>query len=333
MDFARRHRDTARLPEDPLSKTLLLSHSAGLGHDMGRGHPERPDRLRAVERVLENERFQPLIREQAPFGERAAVIRVHPEAYFDAIEGAAPKEGIVQLDADTAMSPGTWAAVMHAVGGATRAVDEVMTGKVDNAFVAMRPPGHHAERAIPMGFCFFNQAAVAARHAQSVHGAERVAIVDFDVHHGNGSQDIFWADPTVMYASTHQMPLYPGTGARNERGEHDTIVNAPLRPGDDGERFREAFETTILPRVDSFAPDLMIVSAGFDAHRRDPLANLMLVEHDFAWATGKLMELAQKHANGRLVSVLEGGYDLEGLAHSVAAHVLTLMGASAGTRK
>jgi acetoin utilization deacetylase AcuC-like enzyme len=322
-----------RFREILLSRTLLLTHSAGLGHDMGRGHPERPDRLRAIERVLENERFQSLIREQAPFGERAAVIRVHPEAYFDAIEHAAPREGIVQLDADTAMSPGTWAAVMHAVGGATRAVDEVMTGLVDNAFVAMRPPGHHAERATPMGFCFFNQAAIAARHAQAVHGAERVAIIDFDVHHGNGSQDIFWADRSVMYASTHQMPLYPGTGARNERGDHDTIVNAPLRPGDGGERFREAFQTTILPRLDAFAPDLVIVSAGFDAHRRDPLANLMLVEDDFAWATGKLMEVAQKHAKGRLVSVLEGGYDLEGLAYSVAAHVLTLMGATASARQ
>jgi acetoin utilization deacetylase AcuC-like enzyme len=322
-----------RFREILLSRTLLLTHSAGLGHDMGRGHPERPDRLRAIERVLENERFQSLIREQAPFGERAAVIRVHPEAYFDAIEHAAPREGIVQLDADTAMSPGTWAAVMHAVGGATRAVDEVMTGLVDNAFVAMRPPGHHAERATPMGFCFFNQAAIAARHAQAVHGAERVAIIDFDVHHGNGSQDIFWADRSVMYASTHQMPLYPGTGARNERGDHDTIVNAPLRPGDGGERFREAFQMTILPRLDAFAPDLVIVSAGFDAHRRDPLANLMLVEDDFAWATGKLMEVAQKHAKGRLVSVLEGGYDLEGLAYSVAAHVLTLMGATASARQ
>jgi acetoin utilization deacetylase AcuC-like enzyme len=208
-----------------------------------------------------------------------------------------------------------------------------MTGLVDNAFVAMRPPGHHAERATPMGFCFFNQAAIAARHAQAVHGAERVAIIDFDVHHGNGSQDIFWADRSVMYASTHQMPLYPGTGARNERGDHDTIVNAPLRPGDGGERFREAFQTTILPRLDAFAPDLVIVSAGFDAHRRDPLANLMLVEDDFAWATGKLMEVAQKHAKGRLVSVLEGGYDLEGLAYSVAAHVLTLMGATASARQ
>ncbi len=316
-----------------MSRTLLLTHSAGLGHDMGRGHPERPDRLRAIERVLEHERFQPLMREQAPLGDRTAVIRAHPEAYFDAIERAAPKDGIVQLDPDTAMSPGTWEAVMRAIGGTTRAVDEVMRGDVDNAFVAMRPPGHHAETARPMGFCFFNQAAIAARHAQAEHGAERVVVVDFDVHHGNGSQDIFWADPTVMYCSTHQMPLYPGTGARTERGEHDTIVNAPLRPGDGGERFREALETTILPRLNSFAPDLVIISAGFDAHRRDPLANLMLVEDDFAWATGKLMDVAQKHANGRLVSVLEGGYDLEGLAHSVAAHVLTLMGASASARQ
>ncbi len=315
-----------------MSRTLLLTHSAGLGHDMGRGHPERPDRLRAIERVLEHERFQPLMREQAPLGDRTAVIRAHPEAYFDAIERAAPKDGIVQLDPDTAMSPGTWEAVMRAIGGTTRAVDEVMRGDVDNAFVAMRPPGHHAETARPMGFCFFNQAAIAARHAQAEHGAERVVIVDFDVHHGNGSQDIFWADPTVMYCSTHQMPLYPGTGARTERGEHDTIVNAPLRPGDGGERFREALETAILPRLNSFAPDLVIISAGFDAHRRDPLANLMLVEDDFAWATGKLMDVAQKHAKGRLVSVLEGGYDLEGLAHSVAAHVLTLMGASVSAR-
>jgi acetoin utilization deacetylase AcuC-like enzyme len=314
-----------RFREILLSRTLLLTHSAGLGHDMGRGHPERPDRLRAIERVLENERFQSLIREQAPFGERAAVIRVHPEAYFDAIEHAAPREGIVQLDADTAMSPGTWAAVMHAVGGATRAVDEVMTGLVDNAFVAMRPPGHHAERATPMGFCFFNQAAIAARHAQAVHGAERVAIIDFDVHHGNGSQDIFWSDRTVMYASTHQMPLYPGTGAVSERGEHNTVVNAPLRPGDGGDEFHDAFETVILPRLRDFRPDLIVISAGFDAHMRDPLANLNLLEADFDWATRKLMEVADACAGGRIVSVLEGGYDLEGLANSASAHVAALM--------
>ena len=214
---------------------------------------------------------------------------------------------------------------MRAAGGAVQAVDEVMTGKVRNAFVATRPPGHHAETVTAMGFCFFNNAAIAARHAQAKHGAERVAIVDFDVHHGNGSQDIFWNDDTVMYCSTHQMPLYPGTGAVSERGSKNTIVNAPLRPGDGGDQFREAMQTAILPRLETFGPDLVIISAGFDAHMRDPLANLNFVEADFAWATQKLMDLADRRADGRVVSVLEGGYDLEGLSKSVAAHVTALM--------
>jgi acetoin utilization deacetylase AcuC-like enzyme len=189
----------------------------------------------------------------------------------------------------------------------------------------MRPPGHHAERTRAMGFCFFNNAAIAARHAQTKHGAERVAIVDWDVHHGNGSQDIFWADPSVLFCSTHQMPLYPGSGAVSERGDHDTIVNAPLRPGDDGETFREAFESRILPRLEDFRPDLIIISAGFDAHWRDPLANLRLEAADFAWATRKVMESARRHAGGRIVSLLEGGYDLQGLGESTAAHVAALM--------
>ena len=223
------------------------------------------------------------------------------------------------------MSPGTLEAALRAAGGAVFAIDEVMSGKVRNAFVATRPPGHHAEIATPMGFCFFNNAAIAARHAQKAHGAERVAIMDFDVHHGNGTQHIFWDDPTVMYASTHQMPHYPGTGAVRERGEHDQIVNAPLRAGDGGDAFREAMETAILPRIEAFAPDLIIISAGFDAHRRDPLGNLNLVEADFAWATRKLMGIARTHAHERVVSVLEGGYDLEGLSRSVAAHVTALM--------
>jgi acetoin utilization deacetylase AcuC-like enzyme len=200
-----------------------------------------------------------------------------------------------------------------------------MTGKARNAFSGMRPPGHHAERTQAMGFCFFNNAAVAARHAQKTHGAERVAIIDWDVHHGNGSQDIFWSDATVMYCSTHQMPLYPGTGARSERGEHDTIVNAPLRPGDGSDIFREALESALLPRLDAFRPDLVVISAGFDAHMRDPLANINLTEADFGWATRKLMELADRHAGGRVVSLLEGGYDLVGLARSVEAHVDALM--------
>ena len=223
------------------------------------------------------------------------------------------------------MSPGTVEAALRAAGGAVFAVDEVMTGKVKNVFVAARPPGHHAEIATPMGFCFFNNAAIAARHARAAHGAERVAIVDFDVHHGNGTQAIFWDDPSVMYASTHQMPHYPGTGALGERGEHDQIVNAPLRAGDGGDTFREAMEASILPRVEAFSPDLIVVSAGFDAHRRDPLGDINLTEADFAWATRKVMEIARKKAHERVVSLLEGGYDLEGLARSAAAHVTALM--------
>jgi acetoin utilization deacetylase AcuC-like enzyme len=292
---------------------------------MGEGHPERPDRLRAIERALESEAFQTLARDAAPRADDSAIARVHPQEYIEAIRAAAPKQGRTKLDADTSMSPGSFEAALRAAGGAVFAVDEVMGAEVRNAFVSTRPPGHHAEVATPMGFCFFNNAAIAARHAQAAHGAERVAIMDFDVHHGNGIQHIFWNDPTVLYASTHQMPHYPGTGAVSERGEHGQIVNAPLRAGDGGEAFREVMETTILPRIQAFAPDLVIISAGFDAHRRDPLGNLNLTEADFAWATRKLMEIGRRHAHERVVSVLEGGYDLEGLSRSVAAHVKALM--------
>ena len=305
--------------------TLLITHPACLEHLTPMGHPERPDRLRAIERIFENERFQTLAREQAPAAALETIALCHPMDYIEAIRDATPKEGLARLDADTTMSPGSFEAALRAAGGATRAVDEVMDQAANNAFVATRPPGHHAETAVPMGFCLFNNAAIAARHAQAQHGVERVAIVDFDVHHGNGSQQIFWSDPTVMYCSTHQMPLYPGTGAISERGEHNTIVNAPLRPGDGGEEFREAFETAILPRLTDFRPDLVVISAGFDAHMRDPLANLNLLEPDFAWATKKLMDIADASAGGRIVSMLEGGYDLDGLARSVAAHVTALM--------
>jgi acetoin utilization deacetylase AcuC-like enzyme len=305
--------------------TLLLSHAACLNHLTPMGHPERPDRLRVVERALEHEKFQSLAREQAPMATVEMIALAHPRDYVEQVREASPKEGMVRLDADTSMSPGTFEAVMRAAGGGCQAVDEVMERKVANAFVATRPPGHHAETATPMGFCLFNNAAIAARHAQKNHGAERVAIVDFDVHHGNGSQDIFWNDASVMYCSTHQMPLYPGTGAMSERGAHNTIVNAPLRPGDGGEQFREAMETTILPRLEEFGPDLVIISAGFDAHMRDPLANLNFMEADYTWVTQKLMDLADRRAGGRVVSLLEGGYDLEALAKSVAAHVTALM--------
>lgn len=306
--------------------TLLITHPAGLLHAMPPGHPERPDRLRAIEQALEAERFAPLIRVEAPRGTLDQVALCHPPAYVQAILDASPQEGFAAVDADTTMSPGTVEAALRGVGGAILAVDEVMTKKARNAFSAMRPPGHHAERERAMGFCFFNSAAIAARHAQQAHGAERVAIIDWDVHHGNGTQDIFWDDASVLYASSHEMPLYPGTGAPSERGSHGTIVNAALAPGDGSDQFREAFEIAILPRVEAFQPDLVIVSAGFDAHWRDPLANINLREGDFAWATQKLLDLADKHAGGRLVSVLEGGYDLEALAKSTAAHVGALMG-------
>ena len=305
--------------------TLLLGHPAALAHQVPMGHPERPDRIRAVERALEDECFSDLIREQALRAEPETIALIHPEPYIQAIIAAAPREGLVEIDADTSMSPGTLEAALRAVGAAAQAVDEVMAGKVRNAFSAMRPPGHHAERAQAMGFCFFNNIAIAARHAQKAHGAERVAIVDWDVHHGNGTQDLFWSDPSVLCCSTHEMPLYPGTGATSERGEHNTIVNAPLRAGDGGERFREAFETVILPQVEAFRADLILISAGFDAHWRDPVANLQLTEADFAWATRKLVDIADRRCGGRVVSLLEGGYDLEGLARSVAAHVKALM--------
>jgi acetoin utilization deacetylase AcuC-like enzyme len=307
--------------------TLFLSHSSYLDHDTGPGHPENSDRVRAITTALEGERFSALIRADVPGLDRAATLRVHAAHYLDAIEAATPNRGRVHLDPDTVMSAQSIGAIGHCVGAATAAVDEVMRRGAKNAFIALRPPGHHAGIASPMGFCFFNNAAIAARHAQAAHGAERVAILDFDVHHGNGTQEIFWSDRSVLYASTHQMPLFPGTGARDERGEHDTIVNAPLTAGDYGAVFREAMETRLLPRIDAFRPDLLVVSAGFDAHRLDPLGGLNLVEADFAWATTRLMEIAEIHAKGRIVSVLEGGYHLEGLARSAAAHVAALMGA------
>jgi acetoin utilization deacetylase AcuC-like enzyme len=308
-------------------RTLFVTHESGLAHNMGPGHPEQPDRLRAIERNLEQERFQTLTRVQAPAVSREALLRVHPESYLRMIERASPLEGLRALDPDTLMCPATLEAALHAAGGAVAAVDEVMTGAADTAFVGVRPPGHHAGPSTPMGFCFFNNVATAARHALAVRAAERVAIVDFDVHHGNGTQDIFWADERVLFCSTHQAPYYPGTGGTSETGEHDTIVNAPLWAGSTGDDFLEALKTRILPRVRRFSPDLVLISAGFDAHRDDPLGGLRFTERDYSEATKRLMDAADRSAGGRVVSVLEGGYDLEALGRSAAAHVLALMGA------
>jgi acetoin utilization deacetylase AcuC-like enzyme len=304
--------------------TRLYTHPIYLEHITPPGHPERPDRLKAIARMLEGESFAALDRREAPRAALADVALAHPQEYVERIEQAAPESGIRRIDADTSMSPRSFEAALTAVGAAMAAVDDVWSGQIDNVFVAARPPGHHAERDTAMGFCLFNNAAIAARHAQKAHGAEKVAIVDWDVHHGNGTQDIFWADPSVVYCSTHQMPLYPGTGATGETGAGN-IVNAPLSPGSDGSLFREAFNARVLPAIDAFKPDLIIISAGFDAHHRDPLAEINLVEDDFDWATGQLMERAQRFSGGRLVSLLEGGYDLQGLAFSVAAHVGRMM--------
>ena len=307
--------------------TLLLTHPACLLHDTGYGHPERADRLRAIDDALAAPAFKPLIREQAPLADLAAIERLHPEAYVQMVRAAIPKHDHAWLDPDTVVSPGSWEAALRATGATIYAVDQVMTGKADNAFCAVRPPGHHAEPSRAMGFCLFNSVAVAALHARAKHGAKRVAVVDFDVHHGNGTQAAFWTDKDLFYGSAHQMPLFPGTGALDETGVGN-ICNAPLAPGDDGEDFRAAWESRILPALDAFAPDFLLVSAGFDAHLKDPLAQLRLIEPDFAWVTEKLLEAAAKHTGGKLVSTLEGGYDLDALASSTAVHVETLMGAA-----
>jgi acetoin utilization deacetylase AcuC-like enzyme len=304
--------------------TRLYAHPVFLEHVTPPGHPERPDRLRAVARVLEDEAFEALDRVEAPLADEATLVYAHPESHVEALRRAIPEEGLRAIDADTAVSPKSWEAALRAVGAANAAVDDVFLGRADNAFVASRPPGHHAEKTRAMGFCLFNNAAIAALHARERYGAERVAIVDWDVHHGNGTQDIFWDDPAVLYCSTHQMPLYPGTGAKDETGAGN-IVNAPLSANTGSDMFREAFRSRVLPAIDRFRPDLVIISAGFDAHHRDPLAQINLDEGDFDWATGQLLDRAGASAANRLVSLLEGGYDLEGLSSSVAVHVERLM--------
>ena len=308
--------------------TLLITHPDCMDHSNGPGHPESPERLAAIEKELSGAAFDALVRENAPIRQdwEEAIVAAHSQRYFDAIAAARPRaEGdTVQLDGDTAMSFGSWLASKRAIGGTLHAVDQVMDGTVNNAFCAIRPCGHHAEREKPMGFCFFNNIAIAGLYARAHHGAERVAVVDFDVHHGNGTQDIYWDDKNLLFASTHQMPLYPGTGELSQTGVGN-IFNAPLRPGDDGGAFREAFESRILPALNNFSPDLVLISAGFDAHEADPLANLRLKESDYEWATGRLAEIADLRAGGRIVSLLEGGYDLDALAKSAGVHVKMLM--------
>jgi acetoin utilization deacetylase AcuC-like enzyme len=309
--------------------TLLITHLSCLQHDTGEFHPERPDRLRAVLKALSDGSFSALQRADAPQATLEQLTRVHPRQLVETILGVQPPEGeLVNVDADTVISAGTGEAVLRAAGAVVAAIDAVFEGRAENAFAAVRPPGHHASATLPSGFCLFNNVVVGARHAQAKHGVRRVAIVDFDVHHGNGTQAIAETDPSLFYGSTHQYPFYPGTGSAREQGIDGNVVNVPLAAGSGGEEFRMAWADRILPALDRFAPELLIVSAGFDAHRRDPLAQLNLEVEDYAWLTRELLALSDRHCPGRLVSALEGGYDLQALAASTAAHVKVLMRAN-----
>jgi acetoin utilization deacetylase AcuC-like enzyme len=312
--------------------SLLVTHPDFVKHDTGEGHPERPDRMRAIDKALSHPAFGALTRAEAPLRDdvEEMILLAHTRTYFNELKAARPGPGedLVRLDPDTVMSPGTWDAALRAVGAGMLSVDAVMSGQHVNAFAQVRPCGHHAERDRAMGFCLFDNVAIAGLYARKKFGAERIAVIDFDVHHGNGTQDIFWSDKDLYFGSTHQMPLFPGTGALSEAGVGN-IYNAPLRPGDGGPVFREAFQSRILPSLKNFSPDLILISAGFDAHESDPLGGLRLKEEDFGWVTMQLAEVAHKHCHGRLVSVLEGGYDLTALARSVALHVKCLMDAAA----
>jgi len=305
--------------------TAFFTDPACLGHVTPSGHPERVARLDHVLAALDAPEFAALDRRFAGPAAEAELLRCHPQSYIDRIRAAIPKSGTFQLDEDTHVSPGSWDAAVGAVGAANGALDLVLAGGVRNAFVGVRPPGHHAESDKPMGFCLFGTVAIAAKRALDHHGLSRVAVVDFDVHHGNGTQDLLWSEVRTLFVSSHQMPLWPGTGAADETGTHDTILNLPLPPGCNGEMFRAAYERHVFPRIEAFAPELVLVSAGFDAHVEDPLAQLALEVEDFEWVTHRLCDLADRHARGRVVSVLEGGYNLDALARCVTAHVKVLM--------
>jgi acetoin utilization deacetylase AcuC-like enzyme len=307
--------------------TLLFSHAACLDHQPGFGHPERPERLAAVLNALSGPDFAGLVRRDAPMIDPGRLSLGHSVAHVERTLGAIPPMGRVMLDGDTIVSPGSREAALRAAGACFAAVDAVVSGEADNAFCAVRPPGHHAEPDRAMGFCLFNNLALAGLHARAQHGLHRVAVVDFDVHHGNGTQAMYERDPALFYASTHQWPLYPGTGAQEETGVDGNVVNVPLARGTGSAAYRDSFRRLVLPALDAFRPEIVLISAGFDAHRDDPLAGLALVEDDYHWATAELVKLAKRHARGRVVSALEGGYDLAALAGSAAAHVRALMAA------
>ncbi len=309
----------------------LVTHPACLFHDPGQGHAECPDRLRAVLRALEHPDFAALRREAAPRATQAQLERAHLPAHVAAILAIRPGDGAhVRLDPDTVMSAGSAEAALRAAGGACAAVDAVLSGRTDRAFAAVRPPGHHAEAATAMGFCLFSSVAIAALHARAAWGLRRIAIVDFDVHHGNGTQAILQDDPDIFFASSHQWPCYPGTGRASETGIAGNVVNLPLAPGSGSAAFRAGWAGTILPALNRFAPALILVSAGFDAHAADPLAQLELEDDDYRWVTEALLDAAARHCEGRLVSVLEGGYDLDALAACTAIHVRALLARDAG---
>ena len=305
--------------------TVLISHSDCLKHITPENHPERVDRLISIMDSLKNFKDPDLVRLDAPEGSETDILRVHPIEYLDNLKQKSPVDGFVALDPDTFMSAGSLSAAMRGVGGITKAVDLVMNNQANNVFVVTRPPGHHAEKETSMGFCLFGNVSIAAKYALDHYKLPKVAIVDFDVHHGNGTQDILWSEKRSLFISSHQMPLYPGTGKENEIGIDNNILNIPLPPNTMGKDFRYLYENKVFPALEKFSPDLLLVSAGFDAHASDPLANINLAEEDFAWVTGRLCDLADKHCNGRLVSTLEGGYDLDALAKCVTTHLKTLL--------
>jgi len=304
--------------------TALITHRDCQRHDMGRHHPECPERLQAIEdQLIASGVIGAVVEYEAPLAERAQLVRVHAPDYVDAIAAASPMAGLVHLDPDTAMNPYSHTAALRAAGASVLATDLVLQGKARNAFCYVRPPGHHAERHRAMGFCFFNNVAVGAAHALAVHGLDRVAVVDFDVHHGNGTEDIFRDDERVLMVSTFQHPFYPYSGIE---GRSERMVNIPLPAYTDGAGFRRAVEANWLPALDRFRPQALFISAGFDAHREDDMASLGLVEADYAWVTERIVTVAEAHAQGRIVSMLEGGYNLSALGRSAVAHVKVLAG-------